>query len=327
MDRQKLRPLGVGDIFDEGFDLYKRNFLSLLLAVAAAVVPLDIGLALLTPQLVPAALNLFGLTASQSDAFAVGLVSSTVKLIFFLPLYAAALGPAAAAAAARYLEQPVTLGSVLRYSLRRLPALLLAALLSGLLLALGLLLCGVLWLVAATLLLFVLQALLTEGLGAAGAMRRSAALVGGYGSRVFGCLLLLGGVLFVVGLGVRLPLAYLVGSVLNLAPGAASLYGGGAGGAGGAEEQVVSLISGGLADLLLLPFVVCVVTVLYYDLRVRKEGVDVELMAQDLDYPPLSALEPYLPPVATFGPASPKIMPPKAGPPSRPVQNTGRPLQ
>ena len=317
MDRQKLRPLGVGDIFDEGFDLYKRNFLFLLLAVAIVVVPLDIGLALLTPQFVPPVLSLFGLTTSQSDAFSVWLVSSAVKLILFLPLYAAALGPASAAAAARYLEQPVTLGSVFRHSGRRLPALLLAALLSGMLLALGLLLCGFLWLLAATLLLFVLQALLTEGLGPAGAMRRSAALVGGYGSRVFGCLLLLGSVLFVVGLGVRLPLAYLVGSVLNLTPGAASLYGGS--GAASTEDQVVAMISGGLAHLLLLPFLVCVVTVLYYDLRVRKEGVDIELMAQDLNYPPLSALGPFLPPVPTFGPASPKVMPP-----GRPAQNRGQ---
>lgn len=321
MDRQKLRPLGVGDIFDEGFDLYKRNFLFLLLAVAATVVPLDIGLALLTPQFMPPVLNLFGLTAGQSDAFSVWLVSSMVKLVFFLPLYAAALGPAAAAATARYLEQPVTLGSVFRHSLRRLPALLPTALLSGIGLALGLLLCGIPWLVAATLLLFVLQTVLTEGLGPVGAMRRSAVLAGGYGSRVFGCLLLLGSVLFVIGLGVRLPLAYLVGSVLNLTPGAESLYGG-ASGAGSAEEQVVSLISGGLAHLLLIPFLVCVVTVLYYDLRVRKEGVDVELMAQDLNYPPLGTLGPFLPPVPSFGPVLGSKVPV-----GRPPQDAGRPPQ
>ncbi len=302
MNAQELRPLGTGDIFDEGFDLYKRNFVFLLLATAAAVVPLDIGLAFLTPHLLPAVFDLFELSSSQSDAFGVWAVTYLVELIFFLPLYLAAVGPVAAAASARYLGQNVTIGTVFRLCLRRSPALLLAALFSGLALALGAAFCGVLWLAAATQLLFTQQALLMEGLGPAAAMSRSGKLVGGYGSRVFGCLLLLGGVLLVVSLGLRLPLSYVVDTVLNIAPGAASLYGGVAGGT--AQQQVVSLLSSGLAHLLLIPFIVCVITVLYYDLRIRKEGVDIEFMAQDLNYPPLSALGPYLPPVPTFIPAA-----------------------
>lgn len=316
MNAQRLRPLGTGDIFDEGFDLYKRNFVLLLLATAAAVVPLDIGLAFLTPRFLPAVFDLFGLTAGQSDAFGVWTVTNLVRLIFFLPLYLVAIGPVVAAASARYLDRNTSTETVFRLCLRRTPALLLAALFSGLVLALGAVLCGVLWLAAATQLLFTLQALLIEGLGPAAALRRSGKLVAGYGSRVFGCLLLLGGVLFVVSLGLRLPLAYLVDTVLNIAPGASSLYGG----AGGtAQQQVVSLISSGLAHLLLIPFIVCVITVLYYDLRIRKEGVDIEFMAQDLNYPPLSALGPYLPPVPTFGPVPygrvPLGKPPVGGPP------------
>jgi hypothetical protein len=315
MNGQKLRPLGVGDIFDEGFDLYKRNFVFLLLATAVVVVPLDILLAFLTPRLMPAVFDLFSLTASQPDAFWVWTVSSLVKLLFFLPLYLVAVGPVAAAASARYLEQNATIEAVFRLCLRRTPALLLTALFSGIVLALGLAFCGVLWLAAATQLLFVLEALLLEGLGPVGAMRRSMTLEAGYGSRVFGCLLLLGMVLFVVSLGLRLPLAYLVDGVLSLAPGASSLYGGGTNGVGTAQQQVVTLISSGLAHLLLIPFIVCVITVLYYDLRIRKEGVDIELMAQELNYPPLSELGPFLPPVPTFGSFSqgrpPVLRPPK----------------
>lgn len=314
MNGQKLRPLGVGDIFDEGFDLYKRNFVFLLLATAVVVVPLDILIAFLTPRLMPSVFDLFGLTTSQLDAFWVWTVSNLVKLLFFLPLYLVAVGPVAAAASARYLEQNVTIEAVFRLCLRRTPALLLTALLSGIVLALGLAFCGVLWLAAATQLLFVLEALLLEGLGPAGAMRRSMTLEAGYGSRVFGCLLLLGMVLFVVSFGLRLPLAYLVDGVLNLAPGASSLYGSGANGVGTAQQQVVTLISSGLAHLLLIPFIVCVITVLYYDLRIRKEGVDIELMAQELNYPPLSKLGPFLPPVPTCGPI-PLGRPPVGRPP------------
>ncbi|MGI4787626.1 MAG: hypothetical protein ACRYFS_02110 [Janthinobacterium lividum] len=302
MNGQRLRPLSVGDIFDEGFDLYKRNFVFLLLAAAAVVVPLDILLAFLTPILMPSVFDLFGVTINQADAFWVWTVTSLVKTIFFLPLYLVTISPVVSAASARYLEQETTLGTMFRLSLRRLPALLTAAVLTGFLLTVGLALCGVLWLVVATQLLFVLEALLVEGQGPIGAMRRSGALVGGYGFRVFGCLLLLGMVLFIVSLGIRLPLAYLVDGVLNVAPGAAALYSGGANGVGTSQQQVVSLISSGLAHMLLIPFIVCVITVLYYDLRIRKEGVDIEMLALELNYPPLSALGPYLPPVPTFSP-------------------------
>ncbi len=305
MNAQRLRPLGVGDIFDEGFDLYKRNFVFLLLATAAAVVPLDILLAFVTPRILPSVFDLVGVTSTQSDAFWVWTVSALARTIFYLPLYIVAVGPVVVAAAARYLDQPMTVEATFRLSLRKTPALLLAALLSGLLLTLGLALCGVVWLVVATQLLFTLQALLIENVGPGKAIRRSGALTAGYGFRVFGCLVLLGMVLYVVGLGLRLPLAYAADSILNLTPGAAFLSGGTAG--GNAQEQVVSLLSSGLAHLFLLPFTICVITVLYFDLRIRKEGMDIELLATDLHYPPLSALGPFLPPVPTFGarPAAP----------------------
>lgn len=316
MNAQRLRPLGIGDIFDEGFDLYKRSFVFLLLATAAAVVPLDILLAFVTPRVLPSLYDLVGVTSSQSDAFWVWSVSALAHTVFCLPLYIIAVGPVVVAAAAKYLDQPMTVEAAFRLSLRRTPALGLAALLSGLLLALGLSLCGVVWLVVATQLLFTLQALLIENMGPGRAMRRSQIITGGHGFRVFGCLALLGLVQSVVGLGLRLPLAYLADSIFNIAPGAASLSGAGA----NAQEQVVSLLSGGLAHLLLLPFTICVITVLYFDLRIRKEGMDIELLATDLHYPPLSALGPFLPPVPTFGarPGAPaRPLPPSVpgGPP------------
>lgn len=312
MNAQRLRPLGTGDIFDEGFDLYKRNFVFLLLATAATVVPLDILLAFVTPRVLPSVFELFGVTGGQSDAFWGWAASALTRTVFTLPLYIVAVGPVVVAAAARYLGQPMTLEAAFRLSLRKTPVLLLTALLSGLLLALGLALCGVVWLVVATQLLFMLQALLIENVGPGKAMRRSGAVAAGYGFKVFGCLVLLGLVLYVVGLGLRLPLAYLADSILNLTPGAVSLSGTGA----NAQDQVVSLLSSGLAHLFLLPFTICVITVLYFDLRIRKEGMDIELLATDLHYPPLSALGPFLPPVPTFG-ARP-AMPPRPVPPGAP---------
>ncbi len=308
MNGQRLRPLGLGDIFDEGFDLYKRNFVFLLLVTAITVVPLDIGLAFAAPRFFPAIFDLFGIT-SNSDAFWIWLVVFTTKLTLYLPLFLLAVAPLAAAGAGRYLERETTLWSVYRLWLRRLPTLLATLAITGLALALGLLLCGVLWLVPAVQFFFVLQAGMLEGKG----LGRSNGLVSGYGGRVFSCLFLLALIAWVIGLGVTFPLAYLVGSVLHLAPGASSLYGGTAGVGHTAEQQVVTLITDGLAHLALIPFFVCVMTVLYYDLRIRKEGLDIEMLAEELHYPPLAALGPFLPPAPVFGPMRPG-MPPMYGP-------------
>ncbi len=318
MNGQRLRPLGLGDIFDEGFDLYKRNFVFLLLVTAITVVPLDIGLAFAGPRLFPPLFDLFGVTAN-SDGSVIWLVVAATKVTLYLPLYLLAVAPLVGASAGRYLEQDVTVWPVFRAWLRRLPGLLLAVALAGGALALGLLFCGVLWLLPATQFFFVLHAYMFEGQGPGKALGRSVRLGGGYGGRVFNCLLLLALIAWVIGLGVAFPLAYLVDNVLHLAPGAQSLYGGVSGVGASAEQQAVTLISQGLAHLVLIPFLVCVMTVLYYDLRIRKEAFDVELLAEELRYPPLAALGPFLPPAPVYGPFRPGV------PPARPPVYGGPP--
>lgn len=313
MNRQQLRPLGMGDVFDEGFDLYKRHFVFLLLVAALALAPLDILLAVLAPLLLPSARALVG--AAGGDAGGVGLVTALVRLVLFLPLYVLAAAPLVGSAAAFYLGRDVTASSAYRLCLRRLPALLPAVALTAGALALSLLGCGVLWFPAAARFFFVLPACLLEGLGPARALGRSGQLAGGQDGRVLGALLLLLGVGVVVGLGVRLPLVYLFGTVLSLAPGGTTLYGG-ATGSGQTAEQVTQTLSLGLSHLVLIPFLVCVGVVLYYDMRIRKEGFDIELLAESLHYPPLSALGPHLPPVPAPGPGRLVVAPkPKGGRP------------
>jgi hypothetical protein len=60
--------------------------------------------------------------------------------------------------------------------------------------------------------------------------------------------------------------------------------------AGAVAELVVSLrttvqIGGQLLQLLLFPLVACAFTLLYYDLRVRKEAFDLELLSRELGTP------------------------------------------
>jgi hypothetical protein len=46
--------------------------------------------------------------------------------------------------------------------------------------------------------------------------------------------------------------------------------------------QLVALALAGVVQLFLYPLFYCVLTVAYYDLRVRKEGFDLEVLAQTL---------------------------------------------
>jgi hypothetical protein len=44
----------------------------------------------------------------------------------------------------------------------------------------------------------------------------------------------------------------------------------------------LTTLGGNLASLLIYPFFTVVITLLYYDLRIRKEGFDLEIMATEL---------------------------------------------
>ena len=319
MNGQRLRPLSIGDVFDEGFDLYKRNFVFLLLVAALTLVPLDIGVAFALPRLLPPVYDLFGVTASSGDASGRVFLRLLADTVFALPLALLAAAPLVAACSALYLDRTVTLRQVYGHCLRRLPGLLAAVVLGCLAFDIGLGFCFVGAAIAGTLFLFTLHALLMEGRSGTAALKRSSGLVSGYGSRIFGCLLLLNLILWAIQLGVSLPLNYFFSTVIQFTPPSVGVLADSA-----ASETtrglLVSTITSGLGDLLLIPFAACVVTSLYYDLRVRKEGYDVDLMAEDLKYPPLSALRPFLPPVAVYLPPRPVVAPP---PPPRPIYPGG----
>jgi hypothetical protein len=87
-------------------------------------------------------------------------------------------------------------------------------------------------------------------------------------------------------------------------------------------------IFGAVASVLTIPFVAAVVAVIYFDLRVRKEGFDLQLMAQRIGAPPRAVTPTPMPwssqPAPGFGggwtppPPPPGWTPPHPPPPSGP---------
>jgi hypothetical protein len=138
----------------------------------------------------------------------------------------------------------------------------------------GLLLFGLLMLLGLAALFFLVRFLLTtqtivlEGQGPLAGLRRSWRLVGGAFWRTVGIVILMG------------ILTYVISAVpATLASFALTL------GSGGAlnnvvRNQAITTLLAQLGLIIGLPLQLCVYTLLYYDLRVRKEGYDLELLAQ-----------------------------------------------
>jgi hypothetical protein len=119
-----------------------------------------------------------------------------------------------------------------------------------------------------------LPALLAEGIGPVRAMRRSWNLVSGMWWRTFG-ILLLTGLVYVV---ITLALFALFGGIAALIP--------------ALSEDVRSAIASAgtaLSDALIAPVFPILLTLLYFDLRVRKEGLDLDQLARETSPGPAPA--------------------------------------
>jgi len=252
-----LGPRNFGDILGETFRIYGRNFLKLLAIVAIVEVILVV---------VGIFAGIFSLqqpiTGGDIESLIISVVIFLVAVIVAYPLMA---GAVIHAVSEQYLRQTISIGQAYRFAWRRFGAMLGAWILAFLAVA-GIIatcisvvifswvgwICIVVGSVAAIYLMvgwiFLCQAALLEGLGPIAALSRSWALVKGDWWRVFGIVLVL--VLIAVGIGAILGLIPVVGETIG--------------------------------NILVAPITITSGTLLYYDLRVRKEGYSLEALAEEL---------------------------------------------
>lgn len=286
MERARaLRPMGLGDILDETFDLYRGNLLLFAAIAAALVVPFTVLMSSLAPpwMLSPfAAMPVLSPEQMspeqlQEQLLAVGKIMLIVMsfVVAYAVLYAVMMAALTHAVSNRYLGRPASMVGAYAYILRRVVSLFLTGILVMLLFA-GAALAMVIpilgWIGGPALLVvfyfwtaLVPAVFVVEGRKYSAAIRRSRQLAKGHWLRIF-----------VVGLLAAL-ISYVfqaIGSIIRFALAAGGVELTGALAAAGLFEGIVGALS--------VPIPIVAGIVLYYDIRVRKEGFDLEILAQEL---------------------------------------------
>ncbi len=245
-----LRPLSLGEVLDTSFGIYRRLFGSLLfISVFTQTIPLALSVYVQAAGGVTQHLSLWvlsiGLTLVLS---AVGTAAST--FVVAETYLGETLSPQEA-----FLRSTPFMGRLIGTSMQM-----------SLVVGLGFLFLIVPGVIAACGLLLTPSALVLEDLpGGTPALRRSWQLTDGFRGRIFGALA--------------------VAFLLLLIPGAAlSVFAVAANGDSLTESTLTVgvLIIQSLLQILVYPFFYALTTVLYYDLRVRKEGFDLERLASSL---------------------------------------------
>jgi len=310
----QLRPLGVGEILDVGIKIYMRNALTLFKIVVFVVLPAQILVNLAEISALPSNVTLesgsgggvspFGGTIVQDGTishhqlavFLVGFIGA-----FLIQFVAARFAQAGCfrAVADAYLGEEVGWRSSLGYALRRLPAIVALSILFGIIVGLATLLCIIPGIYLYVAFAVAVPVLLVEGAGPFRSLGRSRELVRGRWWATLGVSV----VSLVLVSIVSLTISGLVVGVAFAAPARNTVSG-----------FILNTLSATLGSMIATPAAAAFITVLYIDLRVRKEGFDLLLLARRLGVELAPGQEPpsFLPEPLPPG-SQPPFWPPPPG--------------
>lgn len=295
----RMRPLDVGDILDEAFRIYRANFpLMVAIALVASIPSMLTGIGSGQGGAIGAlqqyAAFSRGANFVRPDTTLQPLTYIGVGLGFLM--FPISTGAPLFAACAVTLGLPATVGSILRESLRNYWRVWGVGFLYGLVVVSSFLVITipfVAWLLVRW--SFRYQALYLEHAGVGGSLSRSTVLVKGSWWRVAGILLLV----FVIVAVLGAILQALFGLVTLVAP-------------TGLVRQSLGGVVSAVTQAVLLPFSAIAGTLLYLDQRVRRESLDLQLMAGQAGRVGAESA-PSPAPAADLPPAWGEFPPPSAG--------------
>ena len=255
-----LRPLAFGEVLDQAFGLYRRCFLPLLMiSLVCSGLPTLLNLAI---QARGGAMEMAGL--------------ALVTLV--LSLLGGALANCASTfvVSEQYLGRTLEPAEALRRAWPRAGNIIATTLTVGFLTAIGFLLLIVPGIIAAAGFSLAVTASALEGLASDAARKRSWELTRGFRWHMLGLMIVYGIVVWILVIGFGVLGTFLSGAGPGSDP--ATL----AAAATGAPVLIASAL-GALVTLAVNPILYCILIVAYYDLRVRKEAFDLDLLATTME--------------------------------------------
>lgn len=265
-----MAPMGLGEILDGAFKLYRANFKPIALVALAFAGPVSV-LAAVAVRNVNGGLGILDIVndpslAEDSQSFggpAQVLLTLVSTLVLWIvgPLIA---GVVAKAVATSYLGGQLTAGQAVRSTKRFFLPLLGAKFLVVLSEGVGLLGCCVGAVFVMALWVVVAPAIVVEGIGPIQAMKRSYRLCTARYWPVLGIAVLSG------------VITYMLSTIVSGVPSAMAAF------IGYRWGFPLIAIANVASAVLVEPLTAIIATLLYFDLRIRQEAFDLQIMARDL---------------------------------------------
>jgi hypothetical protein len=266
----ELRPRGIGEILDSAVALYRSRFTRLIRIAAFVVVPVQVlsALVLLSAQPDHYSLTVTGTVSPQydSNSFAVQFAATIVIAVIGVLSTALIVAACTRVVADAYIGQSSEAGEAYRAVRPRVFAIIGTSLIVLISESIGLLFCFVGALVPLTFFAVALPALILEGIGVSAAIGRSVTLTKTHVMHVVGLVL----TTQLLAVTLNFALAQAAGLVLRSGGGTVAIV---------IARSVANTISG----VLTTPFVATAIVALYFDLRIRDEAFDVQLLMQRND--------------------------------------------
>ncbi|NSW55622.1 MAG: glycerophosphoryl diester phosphodiesterase membrane domain-containing protein [Armatimonadetes bacterium] len=278
-DKLYLRPLTISDIIDASIWIYRRNFAPILGIAAVVQIPIMVVGIAVQVSLMPI-LMASGQSGSEVSLEQMSSAIGPVVLLFLMSLLYP-LGQAALAIgiSERYLGRPISVRDAYEAALPRWGQVLWTTILYWLIgygvFIGGLLIAGfvlMIWLMVRYMLGPAVINVL-ENRSGWDALARSWSLTAGHFWRIFGALSILMLLAAVVTYGVSLP-TQILATVMMAQESQLAM-----------AAQILNQVVSSLVSLLLQPLWMIGVVLVYYDLRIRKEGFDLMMMAESLGRP------------------------------------------
>jgi hypothetical protein len=234
-----LRPRSSTELVDAAFQVFRRDPVPFIVAAALLYVPWLLIRLAIDPQM----------TVADFDWSRV-LLSAVLSLL----VYVIAAAVVTLIARDVYLDRPVDVAGAFRAVVPRIPTLIVTTLITFTFLVIGLMLFLFPALYPLARFFATRQAIVIEGAGVGRSLGRSSELSAGVKGHVLATLLLAGLITLAISVGSGM-LAYIIPS-----------------------RVLLFAISTGIS-VIVYPFLAIVQTLLYYDVRIRKEGFDIEYLA------------------------------------------------